>query len=328
MGSPVEVAAGTATTGATAGCTGVCTGAAASLGAPGVATAPSVPGSSAATIDTSNEDTPTIATPSTRRSIAGTPARAILLGGDGTAAESSLLNNFVASEFFRCPLIPAEFPTMPFQKPMVCHSIPMLLLAALIAPACGGSTRTDASAADRPFWPWDVEPSPLPDSSSPDPDGAVVITITNNFTDDAPEATTVIPSADEDAASFDANDDLPNSDAAYICGDGYTCLANCENPCGLHDLGRSVCNCIAGQLHCSNCQIPQSLRPQIPTVVSATCGDDAASDVLCQQSGDACLLHPDWPYPDGCLCWPTDHGLTWGCAPVFDWFSVSPDAGG
>jgi hypothetical protein len=129
----------------------------------------------------------------------------------------------------------------------------------------------------------------------------------------------------------DAGLPVEEGDAApivsYQCGDGYVCLTSCENRCGLHELGRSTCLCQDGMLQCNDCQITALARPQVPTLVSATCADGVATGSLCPQVGDACFVHPDSSYPDGCLCWPTATGMIWSCAPVFGWFTLPPDAG-
>jgi hypothetical protein len=152
--------------------------------------------------------------------------------------------------------------------------------------------------------------------------------------DAAPELDGPIVEEPVDAAVTileDAGFHLEESDAApiqsYQCGDGYVCLTNCENRCGLHELGRSTCLCQNGVLQCNECQLTDLARPQVPTVVSATCAAGTASGSPCAQVSDACFLHPDSPYPDGCLCWPTATGMIWSCAPVFGWFTLPPDAG-
>jgi hypothetical protein len=90
----------------------------------------------------------------------------------------------------------------------------------------------------------------------------------------------------------------------------------------LHELGRSVCTCNSGLLHCSDCLLTDLARPQVPKVVTTICAAETATDVLCSRPGDACFLHANSPYPDGCLCWPTPSGLVWGCGPVFGWFAT------
>jgi hypothetical protein len=74
----------------------------------------------------------------------------------------------------------------------------------------------------------------------------------------------------------------------------------------------------------TECVLSDLARPQVPQFVTAVCGNDIVTDAPCTRVGDACFVHPAWPYPDGCLCWPTDHGLVWGCAPVFGWFTSTP----
>jgi hypothetical protein len=129
----------------------------------------------------------------------------------------------------------------------------------------------------------------------------------------------------------DAGLPVEEGDAApvqsYQCGDGYVCLTSCENRCGLHELGRSTCLCRDGVLQCNDCQITALARPQVPEIVSATCAEGVASGTLCSQVSEACFVDPDSPYPVGCLCWPTATGMIWNCAPVFGWFTLTPDAG-
>jgi hypothetical protein len=222
---------------------------------------------------------------------------------------------------------------MPTQKPRPAFppTIAIALLFGLLAPSCGGSNRTDASVGDRPFWAWDVLPNLPLDAGVPDLAANVDDTLATNdapaaMSPDAPD-NSVDAAPEDDAGPMDGGE-FPDPNASYFCAGGYLCLVDCENRCGLHDLGRSVCTCTGTTLHCGDCGLSDLARPQVPQVVSATCADGIATDVSCARVGDACFLHPDWPYPDGCLCWPTDHGLVWGCAPVFDWFSYLPGAGG
>jgi hypothetical protein len=223
----------------------------------------------------------------------------------------------------------------------------IILIAGLLAPACGRSNKSDASADGRPSWPWDVQPNPLPDTSSPDssrdtasstetmppPDVgedraiAADTATSDSPADAAPEDTAINPDSDEDTGRLDGNDDPSDPGTGDLCANGYSCLTSCENHCGLHNLGRSVCTCISNALHCSDCILSDQARPQVPQVVSVTCADGIATGVACARVGDACFLHPGWPYPDGCLCWSTPLGMVWNCAPVFDWFSFLPDAG-
>ena len=221
---------------------------------------------------------------------------------------------------------------MPILKPHCAFPQPLAiaLLAAAIAPACGGSAKSDASA-DRPLWPWDVQPAP--DSGAPDLASDPAQSIDARAAADLAISTDAPTLPDDTLANSDAatddslpdgNDDLPDPGISYLCTDGYFCQVSCENRCGLHDLGRSVCTCTASTLHCTDCVLTDLARPQVPQIVSAVCGDGIATDVPCARVGDACFLHPAWPYPDGCLCWPTDHGMVWGCAPVFGWFTSTP----
>jgi hypothetical protein len=161
-----------------------------------------------------------------------------------------------------------------------------------------------------------------------DPQGAIDTSTDLAIT---PDATTVDSPAEdaqleadtaEDSSVLDGSEELPDPGLSYLCGDGYFCLAGCENRCGMHDLGRSACTCSSGTLHCSDCLLSDMARPQVPKVVTTICAAETATDVLCSRPGDACYLHANWPYPDGCLCWPTPLGLVWNCGPVFGWFTT------
>jgi hypothetical protein len=218
--------------------------------------------------------------------------------------------------------------------------LPIALLA--IAPACGNLARRDMGADARPPWSRDVAPASswAPDVGSTGPadgPGQSGAGDTQGALDTAadlaisPDVTTIDGPTDNalleiDTAAppspWDAADDLPDPSFSYLCGDGYICLAGCENRCGMHELGRSVCTCNSGLLHCSDCLLTDLARPQVPKVVTTMCAAETETDVLCSRPGDACYLHANWPYPDGCLCWPTPSGLVWGCGPVFGWFTT------
>ena len=216
-------------------------------------------------------------------------------------------------------------------------ALPITLL--VIAPACGSSTGKDAGPDDRPLWGLDVEPTLAPDAEIPD------VTSSPGQSNDATEAsdtatdTTVSPDivaidssiledaliATDSAVDYDPLDggmDLPDPGFSYLCGDGYLCLTSCENRCGLHELGRSTCVCDSGVLHCGDCLLTDLARPQVPEVVTTICAAETTTDGLCSRPGDACYLHANSPYPDGCLCWPTPSGLVWNCGPVFGWFTT------
>ena len=188
-------------------------------------------------------------------------------------------------------------------------------------PGCGESRTEQSTDGSRPTWGWDVSPDQAMDQGSPPPD----VTL-------EPDAPTVEDPVDAaEPTTEDAGVPMEAGDAApvqsYQCGDGYLCLASCENRCGLHELGRSTCLCKEGVLQCDDCQIAALARPEVPEAVSATCGDSVASGTQCTQVGEACFVDPGSPYPDGCLCWPTATGMIWNCAPVFGWFTLPPDAG-
>jgi hypothetical protein len=204
-------------------------------------------------------------------------------------------------------------------------TLALALLVLSFCPACGESRAGHFSDA-RPAREWDASLDESSDGEEPD------LTFADQAVDT--ESDVAIVEAPVDAAVTireDAGLPIEAGDAApiqsYQCGDGYVCLTSCENRCGLHELGRSTCLCQNGVLQCDDCQLTALTRPQVPTVVSATCTDGIASGSPCSHVGDACFLHPDSPYPDGCLCWATTTGMIWGCAPVFGWFSLPPDAG-
>jgi hypothetical protein len=215
--------------------------------------------------------------------------------------------------------------------PSLLQTLAIAFLVGALAPACGTSTKTDAGAGDRPFWPWDVLPNLALDAGVPDlasdsanpSDALATSDATVDLTVSADVPNTAVDAIADDG-SPDTNDDLPDPGTSYLCSDGYICLVSCENRCGLHELGRSVCTCTDNALDCTECVLSDLARPQVPQFVTAVCADGIVTDVPCTQVGDACFLHPAWPYPDGCLCWPTDHGLVWGCAPVFGWFTSTP----
>lgn len=203
-------------------------------------------------------------------------------------------------------------------------TLALALLVLSFCPACGESRARQFSDA-RPSPAWDVSPDVSPDKSESDlalaePDAALL-----------PDAAVEEPVDAAVTVLEDAGLPVGEGDAApiqsYQCGDGYVCLTSCENRCGLHELGRSTCLCRDGVLLCDECQLTALARPQVPTVVSATCADGVVSGVSCSQVAEACFLHPDSPFPDGCLCWPTTTGMIWNCAPVFGWFTLPPDAG-
>lgn len=213
-------------------------------------------------------------------------------------------------------------------RPSLPQIFAIAFLIGALAPACGTSTKTDASAGDRPFWPWDAQPNPLLDTGVPGDSAksidALATDATVDLTVNADAPNNGIDAIADDGNAPDANDDLPDPGTSYLCSDGYLCLVSCENRCGLHELGRSVCTCTDNTLDCTECVLSDLARPQVPQFVTAVCRDGIVTDAPCTRVGDACFLHPAWPFPDGCLCWPTDHGLAWGCAPVFGWFTSTP----
>jgi hypothetical protein len=178
-----------------------------------------------------------------------------------------------------------------------------LLPPALLALGCGGGGGKDAGAT---IWYWD---------SSADLRRPVDVPVAPaDVNADRVYPTTAI----DTAIDFDA---LP------VCVNDGACAEDCAQLCGLHNLGRMACTCVAGGLRCGDCQPLPSARPLIPTEVTATCGTQAVTGQPCARQGDACLNHNDWEWPDGCLCWPTSAGLRWDCLNVLHWFTPAPDGG-
>jgi hypothetical protein len=186
---------------------------------------------------------------------------------------------------------------------------------------CGDAHVFQHPDGSRPAWGWDVSPDEGADQTDVNPD--VVLELDAVATEQAVDAAE--PVIEDAGLPVEEGDAAPVQ--SYQCGDGYLCLTNCENRCGLHELGRSTCLCKDGVLQCNDCKITDLARAQVPTIVADTCAESVASGRLCAQVGDACFVNPASPYPDGCLCWPTATGLIWNCAPVFGWFALPPDAG-
>lgn len=144
---------------------------------------------------------------------------------------------------------------------------------------------------------------------------------------DVPIAPLDVNAAEVFAAVDVAIDTAIDFDALPACVNNGACAEDCAQICGLHNLGRMACTCVAGGLRCTDCQPLPSARPLIPTEVAATCGAEAVSGQTCARQGDACLNHADTEWPDGCLCWPTEAGLRWDCLNVLHWFAAAPDGG-